>query len=197
MRVKVCGITNLEDALCAVEAGVDALGFVFYKKSPRYIEPTRAREIIDKLPPFIECVGLFVNETTPIVDKICFDAHITTAQLHFDVDEEYLERLNTKPLSVVRAQTKEDLGKFSGTYRLVDAYVKEYGGAGKRLNLEWFKGRDNSKIILAGGLSLENIEELRGYGFYGVDASSSLEVAKGVKSCDKVREFIKRAKAIA
>lgn len=194
IRVKICGIASYEDAMVAVEAGADALGFVFYEKSPRFITSEIARSIVDRLPPFVERVGLFVNCSSKEVDEVCEVAGMSIAQIHFDVDNHYLESINTKVLPVVRAKTKEDVLKFSPSYRLVDAYCESYGGAGKRLNIEWFKDVDCSKIILAGGLTPENIAEVARLGFYGVDVSSGVEFEKGKKDPEKVRSFIKRAK---
>ena len=153
MRIKICGITNLKDALHAVECGADALGFVFYNKSPRYITPAAAKRIIDKLPPFVERVGLFVNEGVETIDTVCKYCDISRAQIHFDVDEESLDAIGLQTLPVVRAKGPEDLTKFKERYRLVDAYTESYGGSGVRLNLDWFNGVDCSKIILAGGLT--------------------------------------------
>lgn len=196
MRVKICGITNLKDALQAVDAGADALGFVFYHKSPRYITPSAAKKIIDKLPPFVERVGLFVNEGVETIDTICRYADISRAQIHFDVDEASLDVIGLPTLAVVRAKAPEDVYKFKERYRLVDAYSEAYGGTGKRLNLEWFEGVDCSKIILAGGLNPDNVSEVRKLGFYGVDVSSGVELMKGQKDPIKVKQFIANAKSI-
>jgi len=196
MRVKICGITNLKDALYAVECGADALGFVFYNKSPRYITPTNAKRIIDKLPPFVERVGLFVNEGIETIDTVCRYSDISRAQIHFDVDEESLDAIGLQTLPVVRAKCAEDVHRFSARYRLVDAYSEVYGGSGERLKLEWFNGVDCSKIILAGGLTPENISEVKSYGFYGLDVSSSLELVKGKKDPKKVKQFITNAKSL-
>jgi len=196
MRVKICGITNLKDALHAVECGADALGFVFYNQSPRYIAPAAAKRIIDKLPPFVERVGLFVNEGLETIDMVCKYSSISRAQIHFDVDEESLDAIERPTLPVVRARCAEDIMKFSDRYRLVDAYSETYGGSGKRLNLEWFEGMDCSKIILAGGLAPENLEEVKRFGFYGVDVSSGVESVKGKKDPQKVEHFIRHAKSL-
>lgn len=196
MRVKICGITNLEDALHAIKCGADAIGFVFYNKSPRYITPTDAKKIIDKLPPFVERVGLFVNEGSETIDTVCKNADISLAQIHFEVDTEFLESINMKTLPVVRAQKAQDVHKFENMHRLVDAYCEGYGGEGKRLNLEWFEGVDCSKIILAGGLDSDNVDEVKKYGFYGVDISSGVELEKGIKDPKKVEKFIANAKSL-
>lgn len=195
-RVKICGITNLQDALDAVECGADALGFVFYDQSPRYIDPEQAKQIIDKLPPFVERVGLFVNEKAETINKICKYTGISLAQIHFDADEEVLDAIDFKTLPVVRAKHIEELDKFKNRYRLIDVYSRTYGGTGDRLDLSWFKNRDCSKMILAGGLTPENLDEIKGFGFYGVDVSSGVEAAKGKKDPKKVAQFIANAKCI-
>lgn len=194
MRVKICGITNLEDAQIAIDAGADALGFVFYSDSPRYITPKAAKAIIAQLPPFIEKVALFVNETPEFIRSVCLETGCTLAQIHFDVDETFFSRVGFPALRVIRAQKPEDILLYPESYRLVDAYCEGYGGSGKRLNIEWFDGIDCSKIILAGGLDPENVASLSAYGFYGVDVSSGVEASKGKKDHFKVRNFIKQAK---
>jgi len=196
MRTKICGITNLGDALYAIECGADALGFVFYEKSPRYIEPDRAREIIDELPPFVEKVGLFVQKSANEIEQISYESHISLAQVHFDVERAFLDDISFPTLPVIRASKAEDIHKFSDSYRLVDAYCEAYGGSGKRLNLEWFDGVDCSKIILAGGLNADNLGSIQKYGFYGVDVSSGTERSKGIKDSEKVKRFIDNANSL-
>ena len=191
MRIKICGITNLKDAIDAIEAGADALGFVFYEKSPRYITPQQAKEIIKQLPPFVQSVGLFVNEIAPKVDFICKLSGINLAQIHFEADEIFFKHLSTKHLKVVRAKCKEDIKLYEDEYRIIGAFVESYGGEGKRLNLEWFDGVDCSRIILAGGLTANNVEELKGYNFYSLDVSSGVEEKKGTKSKQKIINFVK------
>lgn len=192
MRVKICGITNLEDALNAIEAGADALGFVFYDKSPRYIDPKEAKKIIDQLPPFVQSVGLFVNMYAAQVDFICKLSGVDIAQIHFEADEKFFHSLQTKHLKVVRAKTADDLLLYNDQYRIVDAFVESYGGEGKRLNLDWFKNIDCSKIILAGGLSVSNLNELKDFNFYSVDVSSGVEKEKGIKDKQKMIDFVKQ-----
>jgi phosphoribosylanthranilate isomerase len=196
MRVKICGLTNLSDAYTAVDAGVDALGFVFYEKSPRFITPENAKALISKLPPFVERVGLFVNESAERVDEICSHCGITLAQIHFDAEPSFYKELKTRHIKVVRASKKEDVSNFANEYRFVDSYVENFGGEGKRLNLEWFDGVDISRIILAGGLTSENLGELKGREFYGVDVSSGVESSKGVKDKAKIKSFVEAAKRL-
>ncbi|MCX6075012.1 MAG: phosphoribosylanthranilate isomerase [Campylobacterales bacterium] len=194
MRIKICGITNLKDALHAIEAGADALGFVFYPDSPRYITPENAKEIISKLPPFIEKVALFVHETPETIRQICLETGCTLAQIHFEVRDDFYDALYFPTLKVIRAKNQEDVMKYPNEYRLIDAYCDAFGGAGKRLNIEWFEGVDCSKIILAGGLDPQNVASLKPYGFYGVDVSSGVESSKGIKDPQKVTNFIQSAR---
>ncbi len=195
-RVKICGITNLEDALLAINSGADALGFIFYEKSPRYISPSIAKKIIDKLPPFVEKVGLFVNSDAQVINSFIQESGCTLAQIHFEAPQELYQQLFVPYIKVIRAKTREDILKYSDEYRLVDAYCESYGGSGKRLNLEWFRDIDCSKIILAGGLDMDNVSSTIEYGFYGVDVSSGTEASKGKKDKAKVINFIKNAKNI-
>lgn len=194
MRTKICGITTFEDAMVAIEAGADALGFVFYENSPRYISPSDARAIIKKLPPFVEKVALFVNSDAQIINSYCQEAGATLAQIHFEAPDELYEQLFVPHIKVIRAKKADDILKYSDEYRLVDAYCESFGGSGKRLNEEWFDRVDCSKIILAGGLDAQNVLSLKEYGFYGVDVSSGVELSYGKKDAFKVREFIKNAK---
>ena len=194
MRTKICGITNLNDAMMAIDAGADALGFVFYEKSPRYISPKDAQKVISKLPPFIEKVALFVNEDAESIDKMCQISGATLAQLHFNASQKLCDALKTPYIKVTRAKNAEDILEYKDEYRLVDAYCEAYGGAGKRINIEWFKNIDCSKIILAGGLDALNVSSLKEYNFFGVDVSSGVEISHGKKDTQKVKEFIYNAK---
>jgi phosphoribosylanthranilate isomerase len=193
MRVKICGITTYDDAMTAIDAGADALGFVFYPPSPRYLSPEAARSIIERLPPFVEKVGLFVNETAETIDTMCETAGTTLAQIHFEAEETLFQALKTPWVRVVRARSAEDIRRHGDEYRLVDAYCEAYGGMGKRLNLDWFDGVDCSKIILAGGLTPENVTETLSYGFYALDVSSGVEASRGKKDREKIREFLRKA----
>lgn len=197
MRIKICGITNLKDALDAVEAGASALGFVFYEKSPRFIDPLDAKKIIKQLPPFVQSVGLFVNLYAAQVDFIARRSGIDIAQIHFDADIQFYKSLQTKYIEVIRVKSKEDLKNLDlNKYYLVDAFVESFGGEGKRIALELFDGIDCSKLIIAGGLTSSNLKELDGYGFYGVDVSSGVEASKGRKDRQKMFDFVKRANEI-
>lgn len=197
MKIKICGITNLEDAICACTSGADALGFVFYEKSPRYIKPEDAAKIIEKMTPFVQSVGLFVNHSADEINEIAKISGIDLAQIHFEMSENELLKLQIKHLKVVRATQKSDVLNFEHEYKIIDAFVDSFGGEGKKLNLEWFENIDCSKIIIAGGLDEQNLTELAGFGFYGVDVSSGVEISKGIKSHQKIINFIKAANEIS
>lgn len=193
MKIKICGITNIQDAIDAVNAGVDAIGFVFYEKSPRYIEPLEVEKIVSKLPPFVQIVGLFVNECETIINKICKKAKIQLAQIIDDKNIINYSKLNVRYIKVLRVKQKEDLKYLDDKYILVDAFVDSFGGEGKRIVLDWFDNIDCSKLILAGGLNKDNIKQLNGFGFYGLDVSSGVEKIKGKKDKKKMIDFINEA----
>lgn len=193
MRVKICGITNLEDALDAIQAGASALGFVFYKPSPRYVTPKKALEIVDALPPFVQTVGLFVNENETFINEVCSEAKMQLAQIIDDENIIDIASLQTKAIRVIRAQNKETIKAIQDEYVLVDAFVESFGGEGQRVALEWFEGIDCSKMILAGGLKAQNLSELQGLNFFGVDVSSGVEAHKGKKDKQKMIDFVKAA----
>lgn len=195
MWVKICGITNIEDALHACNCGADALGFVFYPQSARYITPQNAKAIVSQLPCYVKKIGLFVNVSAEEINLTCKEAQMDVAQIHFEVEDSFLSALEVPYLRVVRAQNTEDVTLFQGTLRLVDAFVQSYGGAGERLPLEWFAKSDNANIILAGGLNVHNLDEIKPLGLYGVDVSSGVEISKGIKDKAKVKAFIEKAKA--
>ncbi len=193
MRTKICGITSYEDAMIAIDAGANALGFVFYEQSPRFVTIAQAKSIISKLPPFIEKVALFVDKDPKSIDSICSETGATLAQLHFDASNALCQALTTPYIKVIRAKSQADILNKTDEYTLIDAYCEAYGGVGKRINLEWFEGIDCSKIILAGGLNSSNVSSLKKYGFYGVDVSSGVELSHGKKDATKVKEFIRNA----
>jgi len=193
MRVKICGITNIKDAMDAINAGADALGFVFYPKSKRYIEPSQAKDIIKQLPPFVQTVGLFVQESAQTINHIASITQIDLAQIHFEASNDFYKDLKVKALKVIRAKSKEDLNLYKEEYRIIDAFIPEYGGEGVRLNLDWFQDIDCSRIILAGGLNTDNWEDLKGFNFYSLDVSSGVEIKKGLKDKQKIINFIDKA----
>jgi phosphoribosylanthranilate isomerase len=202
VRVKICGITNLDDALTAVEAGADALGFVFYEKSPRFITPKKAAEIIRGLPPFLTTVGLFVNSDIGFVNSTADSCGVDIVQLHGDETVDFCSLVNRRVVKVFRIRNEESLRMIKDycvAGFLLDAYSPEaYGGTGKSFN--WEIARDAKKygsVILAGGLTPDNVRQaVEAVKPYAVDVSSGVEAAPGRKDPDKVREFIKMAKGV-
>lgn len=201
IRVKICGITNLDDALAAVEAGADALGFVFYAKSPRAVEPKGAAEIISRLPPFVVPVGVFVNEEVNVVRRILDECHIPLAQLHGDESPAYSVELGRPVIKAIRVRDRRDLDGMAA-YQvagfLLDAFVDGMpGGTGRTIDWELAaQAQMLSPIILAGGLTPGNVAEaVKQARPYGVDVTSGVEASPGMKDHAKVRAFIANAKS--
>ncbi|MBW2519982.1 MAG: phosphoribosylanthranilate isomerase [Deltaproteobacteria bacterium] len=200
MRVKICGLTNAEDAQYAVQCGADALGFVFYQKSPRYIDPESVKRIISELPPFVTTVGLFVNESLDRIAQIVNDCRLDRVQLH---GEELPADCDQLPFRVIKAIrigqnfSVQNLTAYSVSAFLLDAYVPgQPGGTGQRC--DWgvaSKVARKYTTILAGGLDPENIvQAIQQVAPYGVDVSSGVENEPGKKSQQKISQFIRLAK---
>ncbi|HJP19444.1 MAG TPA: phosphoribosylanthranilate isomerase [Nitrospinota bacterium] len=202
IKVKICGITNKEDALYAVECGADALGFIFYEKSPRYIAPDNAKTIIAALPPFVTTVGVFVNKDFNDIRDMALLTGITVVQLHGDESPSYCNLVEGKLIKAIRVKNDrsiEGLKKYDVDAFLLDSFDKNsFGGSG--LTFDWKlaeKAKQYGKIILAGGLTPDNVEEaVKKVVPYGVDVSSGVEKKPGIKDNNKVKEFIIRSKAI-
>ncbi len=203
IRIKVCGITRLQDALCAVEHGVDALGFIFHRKSARYIDPEEARIIIEQLPPFVDVVGVFVDKEREEVEEIVRYCRLGYVQLHGKESAKYAERLLrfTSPCEVIKAfrvsdsTISEDFEPYMPHVKsfLLDTYDKELsGGTGKSFDWSIIPRLCLRKpFILAGGLDPSNIADaLREVRPFGVDVNSGVEVAPGIKDHRLIREFI-------
>lgn len=202
-RVKICGITNLADALAAADAGADAIGFVFYAKSPRAIRPEVAREIIDALPPFITPVGLFVNEERARIGEIVDISRIRCIQLHGDEEPSDCVYDKVSVIKALRVQSANDIKAimdYTVAGFLLDAYCPtSYGGSGTcfdwRIAVE-AKTIFRGPLILAGGLTPDNVANAIGMVHpYAVDVSSGVERSPGVKDHEKMRAFVNRARA--
>lgn len=200
VKVKICGITNIEDAIVAIDAGVDALGFVFYNKSPRYISKETAKYIIQKLPPFITSVGVFVNEKPDFIDQIRNFTNIDYVQLHGDESPEVCCQLS-KYIKVIRVRNITDLSvieRYKCSTFLLDTYTEDsYGGTGQIFNWDIaLESKRFGKIILSGGLTPDNVAKAINYVKpFAVDVSSGVESnVKGKKDAFKIREFIRNAK---
>ncbi len=201
-RIKICGITNIEDAITAIEYGADALGFVFYPKSPRNITHETARSIIQSLPPFITTVGVFVDEDVSIIEKTLLYTGLSAVQLHGSEPPERCN-LSRKVIKAIRIKDLSDL-KSLNSYTNVSAYLLDtysphaYGGTGDVFNWEIaVDAKKFGRIILAGGLTPDNIAEaVKTIQPYGVDVSSGVEGScKGKKDHKKLKLFIERAKS--
>ncbi len=201
VKVKICGITRSDDAIFACDYGADALGFVFYNKSPMYITPERAGSIIKKLPPSIEKVGVFVNESPDRINNIIENTGLTTVQLHGEELPEFMKAIKAPVIRAVRIRDKDDIKimvQYSVTAFLLDSFTQNYGGSGRRFDWDIaIEAKKFGRIILSGGLTPENVAEaIRIVQPWGVDVSSGVELKPGVKDREKVREFIKNAKLI-
>jgi phosphoribosylanthranilate isomerase len=199
-KVKICGITNLEDALLSAKFGADALGFNFYEKSPRYIMPETAREISEQLPKEILKVGVFVNENLDKIIEIAEIAKLNAIQLHGKETPKFARELKAKTnLEIIKAFRvspefqPEDVLQYETDAVLLDAYSpKEHGGTGETFDWEIAKKVQKifPKMYLAGGLSAENVRQaVLKIEPFAVDACSMLEREKGLKDSSKVEEF--------
>jgi phosphoribosylanthranilate isomerase len=200
VRIKICGITNIEDALLAVDLGANALGFIFYKESKRYIEPDNALSIISRIPPFITTVGVFVNqdldEIINVRDKVGFDAF----QLHGDESASFCKKLGKNVIKTVRVKDKintEEIESYPVRAILFDSYsTKDYGGTGESFSWGVLRGIDLSKkVILSGGLTPENVvNAIQIVNPYAVDVSSGVEDYPGKKNPERLKRFIEAAR---
>ena len=204
-KVKICGITNEADAAAAVEAGADALGFVFYPKSPRAVTRETARDIIAGLPPFVTTVGVFVNEPLDMIKDIREFARLDKLQLHGEEGPEYCANLQGGVIKAVRVKGAEDLdslkeyddNRYNVGAFLLDAFVEGTPG-GTGTTFDWsiaVEAKRYGRIILSGGLTPENVAEaVERVAPYAVDVSSGVERTPGVKDQELVRRFIEGAK---
>jgi len=199
IKIKICGITNQEDAEAAVAAGADALGFVFYARSPRYIEPAVAKRIIAQLPPFVLSIGVFVNHDQESIRNLVDECGLAFAQLHGDETPTFCESLGRPVLRALRLHDRGSLlalaeykGRMGVKGFVVDAYSSEaYGGTGQ--TVDWSLAREvahAAPILLAGGLTPGNVQEaIQHVHPYGVDISSGVEEHPGKKDHEKIRAF--------
>ncbi|MBT1071178.1 phosphoribosylanthranilate isomerase [Pelotalea chapellei] len=203
MKIKICGITNLEDALTAVQAGADALGFVFCSASPRNVTPDQAAGIIRQLPPFVQTVGLFVNAELAIVNNTADHCGLDIIQLHGEESPDFcaaVKRRVIKAFRVKDASSLESMESYPTAAYLLDAWSPvAHGGTGHSFNWEIAAAAAaRLPIILAGGLTPDNVAAaVRQVRPYAVDVSSGVETAPGIKDPAKVREFIKKAREAA
>ncbi len=196
MKIKICGITNLPDARCVIDNAADMMGFIFYKKSPRYISPESVKKIVKNIPKGFNTVGVFVNESNKAMIDIAEFCGLKTLQLHGHEPLNQVSQIcgfgiiNALPMK--EAKDLELISNFNDYTILVDTYGKDFGGSGR--TIDWDLAKRAAKIgnvILAGGLTPGNIvTAVQTVEPYGVDVSSGVEKSKGIKDHDKIKTFI-------
>ncbi|UCG59639.1 MAG: phosphoribosylanthranilate isomerase [Phycisphaerales bacterium] len=193
VKVKICGITNYEDAAAAMNMGADLLGFNFYPESPRYIQPQDAAKIISKLPGFIDTAGVFVNSPIEQIHEINRQCQLDWVQLHGDEDPEFCREFlshNVKTMKAIRVRDRNDIKQAESYFTdaiLLDAFNPEkYGGTG--LTFDWnIIGHIGKRVFLAGGINPDNAAKAAGLGVYGIDVCSGIEAEPGKKDHEKMR----------
>jgi len=201
VKIKICGMTQLQDAVFAAEQGADAVGFIFYKKSPRSVNMKAVKEIISKLPPFVDTVGVFVNESADRVNKIAEYCGLDLVQLHGDESPAYCRKIRrrvVKAFRVIDLQSIKQLEKFPVSGFLLDTFSENmHGGTGKVF--DWNLAHPAKKVgpvILAGGLTPRNIRQaISQVRPYGVDVCSGVEKSPGIKDPEKVKAFLKNIRS--
>lgn len=200
MQVKICGITNLDDALAAVEYGADALGFILAPLSTRYLHPEKVSDIIEKLPPFITTVGVFTSGTITSIQKTITTCGFDRVQFHGSFSSDILAGFSGRAIQVLKIKNANSLDQFKpapARALLLDTYDEKMAG-GSGICFDWelaIAAKRFGPIILAGGLTPDNVQEaIQKVAPYGVDVSSGVEWKKGKKDHQKVKEFIQLAK---
>ena len=200
-RIKICGLTREADVEAAVEAGADAIGFVFYPASPRYVTAQRAAELARRIPPFIDIVGLFVNEAPAGVRAACAALPINLLQFHGDEDAAYCRQFARPWLRAARVRPGLDLVEFARSFHdarglLLDAFVEGYGGGGHVFDWTLIPPDLPGYLVLSGGLQVANVgDAIRRVRPAAVDVSSGVEVSKGIKDHDKMHAFVAAVRA--
>ena len=201
VKVKICGMTNLKDVKVAVDGGVDAVGFIFYKKSPRSVTMQTVREIVLELPPFVDSVGVFVDETAEQINKIADRCNLDRVQLHGDESPAFCKKIRRRVIKAIRVKDIQSLKKLSDypvSSFLLDTFSEDqYGGTGKVF--DWnlaYPAKRYGPIILAGGLTPNNVRQaIQRIQPYGVDVCSGVESQPGIKDHKKMKAFLKNVKA--
>lgn len=199
-RIKICGITREQDLAAVVAAGADAVGFVFYPLSPRYLPLERAAALAGRVPPFVSSVGLFVNPDPGLVREVLAAAPVDLLQFQGEEPPDFCEQFGRPYVKVARMRPGLDLVEFARAYAsarglLLDAYVEGYGGAGQSFDWSLVPGNLPLPIVLAGGLTAENVGSAIGrLRPWAVDVSSGVELSKGIKDAVKIAAFIAAVK---
>lgn len=201
-RIKICGITRVEDALAAVEAGADAIGLVFYAPSPRAVTIDQAEKICKALPPFITTVGLFVNASYEEVSVISSKLSLGLLQFHGEESAAYCEQFNQPWIKALRVQPSTNIREAMQPYNkaqgiLLDSYVAGVqGGTGTTFDWSLIPQQTEKPIVLAGGLTIENVQQaVQIVKPYAVDVSGGVEITKGIKDHNKIKAFINKVKS--
>lgn len=199
MKIKICGITNIDDAKLCETNGADALGFIFSKESPRNILPNDAKKIIESLNPFTLKVGVFVNESYEKIVRIVKYCGLNMVQLHGNETPELADMLNIPVIKAFRVNESFDfneLERYRNCYLLLDTFSKnEFGGTGKTFNWELIPESVKDKVILAGGVSVDNVDKIyTEVNPFAIDISTSVEAKAGIKDKNKIEDFFNRSK---
>jgi phosphoribosylanthranilate isomerase len=195
-RVKICGITRPGDARAAADAGADAIGLVFYPPSPRYLSGERAIEIRDALPPFVQTVALFVNPDAAQVAQVIGRVKPGMLQFHGEETPQFCAQFGLPYIKACRVRQGTDLLEYLRPFAaasawLLDSFVEAYGGVGERFDWSLVPGRLERPLVLSGGLDRDNVAQaVRKLRPWGVDVSSGVESAKGIKDAAKIAAFI-------
>ena len=200
-RVKICGITRVEDALAAVNSGADAVGLVFYQPSPRYVELDTARAVANALPPFVTCVGLFVNAEADEVHRVLRAVRLDLLQFHGDETREDCERFGRPYIKAVSVRPGADIDTAMDRYSsarglLLDTWDESVrGGSGKTFDWSLVPAARALPVVLAGGLTPDNVAQaVRVARPWAVDVSGGVEASKGIKDADKMARFIEQVR---
>ncbi len=199
-RVKICGITRARDAVDAANAGADAVGFVFYPQSPRFLSIARAVELRDALPPFVQTVALFVNPGRREVEEVVEHVRPSMLQFHGEEHPSFCTSFSVPWIKACRVKSGVDLVEYLRPYSgaagwLADAYVEGYGGEGRSFDWSLVPSERDRPLILSGGLASDNVREaIRRVRPWAVDVSSGVESAKGIKDAAKIAAFIQEVK---
>lgn len=203
-RIKLCGITRPQDAAEAAACGADAIGVVFYEPSSRYVTIEQARQVIEVLPPFVSVVALFVNPEASEVREVLEKLPIALLQFHGDESPGFCEQFGRPYMKAVRVKGPDTVSEAFVRYPhssglLLDAYVPDqYGGTGQRFNWDWIPDSRPLPIVLAGGLTSDNVASaVRAVRPWAVDVSGGIESQKGIKDPDKIRQFINEVRSVA
>jgi len=195
VRVKICGITRVEDACAAIEAGADMIGLNFYAKTPRFVEVGRAREIREAVGACATIVGVFVNASRAYIDERVRAASLDMIQFSGDEDDALVAGWPVPSIVTRRLKPGESVTPHRADYVLFDAFdAKLLGGTGIRLSLDLLRAVDLSRAFVAGGLNPDNVAAVAALEPYAVDCASGVESSPGVKDHDKLRSFVNNAK---